>query len=94
MRIQRSTFDFLMISAILGSVILATSYLGYGAGTLVILFWVVVILLRLKRSGKSTGDSSGDSSASFSHSNKDHGDSHGSDSNDGGSGDGGGGGGD
>ena len=49
MRIQRSTFEFLVISAILGSVILVTSFLGYGAGTLVILFWVVVILMRLKR---------------------------------------------
>jgi hypothetical protein len=49
MRIQRSTFEFLVISAILGSVILATSFLGYGAGTLVIMFWVIVILFRLKR---------------------------------------------
>ncbi|OZB35744.1 MAG: hypothetical protein B7X35_03740 [Halothiobacillus sp. 14-56-357] len=49
MRIQRSTFDFLMISAILGSVVLVTSFFGYGAGTLVILFWVLVILSRLKR---------------------------------------------
>lgn len=59
MRIQRSTFDFLMISAILGSVIVVTSYFGYGAGTLVILFWVLVILFRLKRSSKTTTDSSG-----------------------------------
>ncbi|ACX96547.1 hypothetical protein [Halothiobacillus neapolitanus] len=50
MRIQRSTFDFLMISAILGSIALVTSYFGYGAGTLVILFWVLVILSRLKKS--------------------------------------------
>ncbi len=49
MRIQRSTFEFLVISAILGSVVLVTSFLGYGAGTLVILLWVIVILLRLKR---------------------------------------------
>lgn len=50
MRIQRSTFDFLMISAILGSIVLVTTYFGYGAGTLVILFWVLVILTRLKKS--------------------------------------------
>jgi hypothetical protein len=49
MRIQRSTFEFLVISAILGSVVLVTSFLGYGAGTLVIMFWVIVILFRLKR---------------------------------------------
>ncbi|MGC8696985.1 MAG: hypothetical protein ACP5Q0_00810 [Halothiobacillus sp.] len=49
MRIQRSTFEFLVISAIFGSIILVTSYLGYGAGTLVIMFWVIVILFRLKR---------------------------------------------
>ncbi|HQT43804.1 MAG TPA: hypothetical protein PLD79_07365 [Halothiobacillus sp.] len=49
MRIQRSTFEFLVISAILGSVVFVTSFFGYGAGTLVILFWVIVILLRLKR---------------------------------------------
>lgn len=49
MRIQRSTFEFLVISAILGSVVLVTSFLGYGAGTLVIMLWVIVILFRLKR---------------------------------------------
>lgn len=49
MRIQRSTFEFLVISAILGSVVLVTSFLGYGAGTLVIMLWVIVILIRLKR---------------------------------------------
>ncbi|WP_298220229.1 hypothetical protein [Halothiobacillus sp.] len=38
-----------MISAILGSVVLVTSFFGYGAGTLVILFWVLVILTRLKK---------------------------------------------
>ena len=90
MRIQRSTFDFLMISAILGSVIVVTTYFGYGAGTLVILFWVLVILFRLKRSSKSTTDSGSDGSVSGSHSGNTHGGSHGSDSNDGGSGDGGG----
>lgn len=91
MRIQRSTFDFLMISAILGSVIVVTSFFGYGAGTLVILFWVLVILFRLKRNNKSTTDSGGDGYVSGSHSGNTHGGSHGSDSNDGGSGDGGGG---
>jgi hypothetical protein len=90
MRIQRSTFDFLMISAILGSVIVVTSYFGYGAGTLVILFWVLVILFRLKRSSKSTIDSGGDGYVSGAHSGNTHSGSHGSDSNDGGSGDGGG----
>ncbi|MHB8919611.1 MAG: hypothetical protein ACYC3N_01075 [Halothiobacillus sp.] len=49
MRIQRSTFEFLVISAILGSIVFVTLFFGYGAGTLMILFWVIVILLRLKR---------------------------------------------
>ena len=49
MRIQRSTCDFLLISAVLGSIVLATAYLGYGAGVLVLLFWLVFILIRLKR---------------------------------------------
>lgn len=91
MRIQRSTFDFLMISAILGSVIVVTTYFGYGAGTLVILFWVLVILFRLKRSSKATTDSGSDGSVSGSHSGNTYAGSHGSDSNDGGSDDGGGG---
>lgn len=86
MRIQRSTFDFLMISAILGSVVLVTSFFGYGAGTLVIMFWVLVILFRLKRSSKPTADSGSDGSVSGSHSGNTHGGSHGRDSNDGGSG--------
>jgi hypothetical protein len=90
MRIQRSTLDFLMISAILGSVIVVTTYFGYGAGTLVILFWVVVILFRLKRSGPSPSNSSGDYAAG-SHSNNTHGANHENDSSDSGSSDGGGG---
>lgn len=63
MRIQRSTFDFLMISAILGSVVVVTSYFGYGAGTLLILFWVVLVLFRLNRSSqfKPDGRNDGDS---------------------------------
>ena len=54
MRIQRSTYDFLLISAVLGSIVLATAYLGYGAGVLVLLFWLVFILIRLKRTKTST----------------------------------------
>ena len=50
MRIQRSTYDFLLISIVLGSIVLATAYLGYGAGVLVLLFWVAFILIKLKRS--------------------------------------------
>lgn len=49
MRIQRSTYDFLLISIVLGSIVLATAYLGYGAGVLVLLFWVIFILIKLKR---------------------------------------------
>lgn len=49
MRIQRSTLDFLLISAVVGSIVLATAYLGYGAGVLVLLFWLVFILIKLKR---------------------------------------------
>ena len=49
MRIQRSTYEFLLISIVLGSIVLATAYLGYGAGVLVLLFWLVFILIRLKR---------------------------------------------
>jgi hypothetical protein len=79
-----------MISAILGSVIVVTTYFGYGAGTLVILFWVVVILFRLKRSGPSPSNSSGDYAAG-SHSNNTHGANHENDSSDSGSSDGGGG---
>jgi hypothetical protein len=95
MRIQRSTLDFLMISAILGSVIVVTTYFGYGAGTLVILFWVVVILFRLKRSGPSPSNSSGDyaagSHSNNTHANNTHGANHENDSSDSGSSDGGGG---
>ncbi|MDD4967372.1 hypothetical protein [Halothiobacillus sp.] len=87
MRIQRSTFDFLMISAILGSVVLVTSFFGYGAGTLVIMFWVLVILFRLKRSNKSTTDKDSDGYISGMHSDKTR---HENDRNDDGSGDGGG----
>lgn len=58
MRIQRSTFDFLMVSAILGSVILVTTFLGFGAGTLTILFWVIVILIRLKRGSQPKAENS------------------------------------
>ena len=79
-----------MISAILGSVVLVTSFFGYGAGTLVIMFWVLVILFRLKRSNKSTTDSSSDAYASGAQSGNTHNGSHGSDRNDNGSGDGGG----
>ena len=49
MRIQRSTYEFLLISIVLGSIVLATAYLGYGAGVLVLLFWLVFILIKLKR---------------------------------------------
>jgi tellurite resistance protein TehA-like permease len=49
MRIQRSTFEFLLISAILGSIVLCTAYLGYGAGVLAILFWIIFLIIRLKR---------------------------------------------
>lgn len=49
MRIQRSTYEFLLISAILGSVVLCTAYLGYGAGVLAILFWIIFLFIRLKR---------------------------------------------
>lgn len=49
MRIQRTTYEFLLISAVLGSIALATAYLGYGAGVLAILFWTLFIIIRLKR---------------------------------------------
>lgn len=49
MRIQRSTYEFLLISAILGSIVLCTALFGYGAGVLAILFWIVVLMIRLKR---------------------------------------------
>lgn len=52
MRIQRSTYEFLLVSAILGSIVLFTAYLGYGAGVLAILFWVVFLLIRLKRGNR------------------------------------------
>ncbi|WP_407275136.1 hypothetical protein [Halothiobacillus sp. DCM-1] len=58
MRIQRSTYDFLLISAVLGSIVLATAYLGYGAGVLVLLFWLVFILIKLKRAKPAAEDGS------------------------------------
>ncbi|ANJ66548.1 hypothetical protein A9404_03385 [Halothiobacillus diazotrophicus] len=52
MRIQRSTYEFLLVSAILGSIVLFTAFLGYGAGVLAILFWITFLLIRLKRGNR------------------------------------------
>ena len=52
MVIQRSTLEFLLVALILGSIMVATLYLGHGAGVLAFLIWGVVLAIYLKRKSK------------------------------------------
>ncbi|MFW6020634.1 MAG: hypothetical protein ACOCPR_00895 [Guyparkeria sp.] len=49
MVIQRSTFEFLIITVILGSILAATLWLGHGAGVLFLIGWGVAGFIYLKR---------------------------------------------
>jgi len=52
MVIQRSTFEFLLLALVLGSIMAATLWLGHGAGVLLLIAWAVAGLIYLKRKGK------------------------------------------
>ncbi|MFO7581655.1 hypothetical protein [Guyparkeria sp.] len=54
MVIQRSTLEFLLVTLILGSIMVATLYLGHGAGVLLFLIWGVSLAIYLKRKSKAT----------------------------------------
>jgi hypothetical protein len=52
MVIQRSTFEFLLITLIFGSIMAATLWLGAGAGVLLLIGWGIAGAIYLKRKGK------------------------------------------
>ncbi len=49
MVIQRSTFEFLILTLVVGSILAATLWLGHGAGVLFLVGWGVVGFIYLKR---------------------------------------------
>jgi len=54
MVIQRSTFEFLLVTLIFGSIMLTTLYLGYGPGVLLFVIWGVVLGIYLRRKAKTS----------------------------------------
>lgn len=52
MVIQRSTFEFLLLALILGSILAATLWLGHGAGVLLLVGWGIAGAIYLKRKAK------------------------------------------
>ena len=52
MVIQRSTFEFLVLALVLGSIMAATLWLGHGAGVLFLVGWGIAGAIYLKRKGK------------------------------------------
>ena len=52
MVIQRSTFEFLLITLIFGSIMAATLWLGAGAGVLLLIGWGIAGAIYLKRKSK------------------------------------------
>ena len=52
MVIKRSTFEFLLLSLVLGSIMAATLWLGHGAGVLFLIGWGIAGAIYLKRKAK------------------------------------------